>query len=312
MSTRRIPQSKSSVGFTLIELLVVIAIIAILAAILFPVFASAREKARQTTCASNLKQLGLAFVQYNQDYDEVYPCGRIITPTQNFGVGWAGELYPYVKATAVYACPDDSTTVNATGLAAGFVTDSYAMNDDLQHQLLLQGNAPDPLFPTAYNISKLNSPSLTVLLFEVQNVQGYTGTVFTPGMPVTNYALETHSAAGTGGYDFNSNNLYIEGDADVDVYATGPLANDSCSAVGSSGLTVLHCAPGFINGVHNNGSNWLCCDGHVKWTTGYQVGGGVTPTLPTNPQVPANANAPGTASMKNTSGNLVTLTFSPI
>ncbi len=64
---------KKKQGFTLIELLVVIAIIAILAAILFPVFAQAREKARQTTCASNEKQMGLAILQYQQDYDEMFP-----------------------------------------------------------------------------------------------------------------------------------------------------------------------------------------------------------------------------------------------
>jgi prepilin-type N-terminal cleavage/methylation domain-containing protein/prepilin-type processing-associated H-X9-DG protein len=83
-------------GFTLIELLVVIAIIAILAAILFPVFAKAREKARQSTCASNLKQIGEALLQYVQDNDETYT-----------GSWHNSCIYPYVKSTAVFHCPDD-------------------------------------------------------------------------------------------------------------------------------------------------------------------------------------------------------------
>jgi prepilin-type N-terminal cleavage/methylation domain-containing protein/prepilin-type processing-associated H-X9-DG protein len=90
-------------GFTLIELLVVIAIIAILAAILFPVFARAREKARQTSCLSNVKQLSLAVLQYAQDYDERLPnhCGW-----GGIGVCWAWSIYPYIKNMQVYACPD--------------------------------------------------------------------------------------------------------------------------------------------------------------------------------------------------------------
>ncbi len=89
-------------GFTLIELLVVIAIIAILAAILFPVFAQAREKARQTSCLSNEKQIGLAYIQYTQDNDEYYPS------TVNYGSSWVHEVYPYVKSTGVFTCPDDA------------------------------------------------------------------------------------------------------------------------------------------------------------------------------------------------------------
>ena len=85
----------TSPAFTLIELLVVIAIIAILAAILFPVFAKAREKARQTSCLSNCKQMGLAFVQYNSDYDEMYP----INPE------WKSRLQPYIKTTEINRCP---------------------------------------------------------------------------------------------------------------------------------------------------------------------------------------------------------------
>ncbi len=95
---------RRNAAFTLIELLVVIAIIAILAAILFPVFAKAREKARQTTCVSNMKQLGLALLQYLQDSDEVNPY-RTYPSVSNYS--WKNVLYPYVKTSAVYVCPDN-------------------------------------------------------------------------------------------------------------------------------------------------------------------------------------------------------------
>ncbi|MCC6444651.1 MAG: prepilin-type N-terminal cleavage/methylation domain-containing protein [Armatimonadetes bacterium] len=99
-------------GFTLIELLVVIAIIAILAAILFPVFAQAREKARAISCASNLKQLANAWLMYNQDYDgnmmpSCYGCCVTINGSQGAGgcfMYW-GLLHPYVKSVGAYQCP---------------------------------------------------------------------------------------------------------------------------------------------------------------------------------------------------------------
>ena len=87
---------KRTNGFTLIELLVVIAIIAILAAILFPVFAKVREKARQTTCVSNEKQMGLAMLQYVQDYDETYPMMQYYD-ANNQPISWTSAVYPYVK-----------------------------------------------------------------------------------------------------------------------------------------------------------------------------------------------------------------------
>jgi len=94
-------------GFTLIELLVVIAIIAILAAILFPVFAKAREKARQASCQSNLKQLALASLMYAQDYDGIVPGWNFGSDCNNPGVGawWKHVIYPYVKNGQLYICP---------------------------------------------------------------------------------------------------------------------------------------------------------------------------------------------------------------
>ena len=99
-------------GFTLIELLVVIAIIAILAAILFPVFAKAREKARQSSCLSNTKQIVLAALQYSQDYDEKTPghgCGWRDLSLGHAEICWAQKISPYCKNTQIFTCPSDST-----------------------------------------------------------------------------------------------------------------------------------------------------------------------------------------------------------
>jgi prepilin-type processing-associated H-X9-DG protein len=96
----------------LIELLVVIAIIAILAAILFPVFARAREKARQTSCLSNLKQIGLGFMMYAQDYDErlpqsaMYTAPSVVLP-EGYPDYWFQQIYPYVKNAQVFGCPSE-------------------------------------------------------------------------------------------------------------------------------------------------------------------------------------------------------------
>ena len=157
---------RSRAGFTLIELLVVIAIIAILAAILFPVFAKAREKARQASCMSNEKQLGLGVLQYTQDYDEIYP-----TYLGGQG-GWAGEIYPYIKSMQVYSCPDDSQTAPAL---------SYVFNRNVSFWKPGGGNQPVP-------ISSLVSSASTVMLFEATGV--------TMPASATNWAGETTSPTG--------------------------------------------------------------------------------------------------------------------
>ena len=104
-------------GFTLIELLVVIAIIAILAAILFPVFARAREKARQTSCLSNVKQICLAVLMYAQDYDEMWPAHHRPVPatltypggqTTTSGLMWYAAVYPYINNIQIFNCPSSS------------------------------------------------------------------------------------------------------------------------------------------------------------------------------------------------------------
>ncbi len=130
-------------GFTLIELLVVIAIIAILAAILFPVFARAREKARQASCTSNLKQIALAAIMYTQDYDEMFLSGRyngycafghLHADGGNNAIndyqGWNTHLVPYVKNIQVFRCPSLvwSTCTSATG--AALISNAYGFNYD--------------------------------------------------------------------------------------------------------------------------------------------------------------------------------------
>ncbi len=123
-------------GFTLIELLVVIAIIALLAAILFPVFARARENARKSSCSNNLKQIMTGVIQYTQDYDEMYPPAWD-KPDGTNNTMWYQLVQPYVKSTQIFQCPSDSNTsamsfASAT-TAPGFVPRfhfSYSRNWD--------------------------------------------------------------------------------------------------------------------------------------------------------------------------------------
>jgi prepilin-type N-terminal cleavage/methylation domain-containing protein/prepilin-type processing-associated H-X9-DG protein len=131
-------------GFTLIELLVVIAIIAILAAILFPVFAQAREKARAISCLSNIKQIGTGWIMYSQDYDEVVAwrlvccttagtwsagCGEVgVTTMEQYLQTQPGMLMPYIKNHQIWVCPSASPKANPDP-SRGAVVSNYGFND---------------------------------------------------------------------------------------------------------------------------------------------------------------------------------------
>ena len=152
-------------GFTLIELLVVIAIIAILAAVLFPVLARARENARKTACMSNLKQLGLGVAQYLQDFDERYPCtnGVDTTSTNVSTTGFPNAIFPYVKSTQVFKCPDDTTTNGVVeGIGATPYPVSYYYHYCFYH-IFTAVNA-QPATPASVNSSLVAFPALKVMV----------------------------------------------------------------------------------------------------------------------------------------------------
>ena len=244
-------------GFTLIELLIVIAIIAILAAILFPVFAKAREKARQASCMNNEKSLALAFLQYAQDYDETVPCGK---NGPYFNTGWAGQIYPYVKSTAVFWCPDDSSVMAPNG--TGYYPLSYAENSDIMNNWPngsggVSGNG------SPMSLVAMNSTASTILFCEIR---GEWSNLTDPNENTSG------SFCGTGqptGYSY-----------------ANTATNHPWSAIGlPPGTTSGTSMVGILVGIsaftkaedctaHTAGSNFAACDGHVKFLSAGRVSPG--------------------------------------
>jgi prepilin-type N-terminal cleavage/methylation domain-containing protein/prepilin-type processing-associated H-X9-DG protein len=229
-------KGKSS-GFTLIELLVVVAIIAVLAAILFPVFARARENARRASCMSNLKQIGLGMMMYVQDNDERYPKyswnnGNQIadaehggswypTPSSTYAKDWYWQnvIFPYVKNIQVFICPSSPSAGVAYGAPASYhgpYQRHYGANTDV---LVYSGSA-------AINLAAMAAPANT---YAIMDSSFYT--------IAYNYADDAPTSA----------NYYLPGICTLFPPSSGTYPSD-CE-----------------NGRHFDGVNVAFADGHVKW-----------------------------------------------
>jgi prepilin-type N-terminal cleavage/methylation domain-containing protein/prepilin-type processing-associated H-X9-DG protein len=154
--------NRSQSAFTLIELLVVIAIIAILAAILFPVFAQAREKARQTSCLSNHKQYALANLMYLQDYDETFPASAYLNGACVATFYWAVD--PYVKNAQIVRCPSEPEAMSLQALVGAPCPNtppfaSYTVN----HDLFVNAFFPNPVF---MRLAGLPRPADTIMIYD--------------------------------------------------------------------------------------------------------------------------------------------------
>lgn len=246
-------------AFTLIELLVVISIIAVLAAILFPVFARARENARRSSCLSNMKQLGLAFMQYTQDYDEQLPINGS-TSSYPGSSSWDVAIAPYTgvkvgggASPAIFRCPSDtaietksSYAIPWNGMHAPGSTPTFVFGTTLKPD----GSSYSANF-TGVKLASIPHPATTIMLAELPSSL--------PGIPSSD-PLYVNNSFG------NYSNSYV----------TGP--------VGGTANKQDKSRPG--KPIHLDGWNYLFSDGHVKWMRPEQTMIGVTNGL--SQRVPGN------------------------
>ncbi len=224
-------------GFTLIELLVVIAIIAILAAILFPVFAKAREKARQSSCANNLKQIGIAMNMYYDDYDSVFQPQRGYE-IMGGNLGWTDRIRNYNKTFALFHCPSSSTNY------------SYAISGGAESWGVANGATADPGWGQG-SLSDVKSPSQMIQFAECPG----TGT-FQP--------------------DPNKKSQDVgDADEDTDIQADGDVYGGSKTRTSvpaeDKANQNLHWYM-YFPGRHSGGINICYMDSHVKFAQDWQWG----------------------------------------
>lgn len=266
-TTPRVPR-----GFTLIELLVVIAIIAILAAILFPVFAQAREKARAISSISNTKQLNLGFQQYTQDYDENFPYwnwensyspGGKKTPNHLESV-WYAAIYPYVKSGGVFRCPDanDHNTMkqnNNFGWSTGDIANTgvpsglwdseidYGISEPL-HNGSLTGNGGTG--PTS--LAALQKPAQTLLVADCATALTAGGADYAALAADTNRTMPEH-------------NYLISRVAFPNIPSGGWNNTSTCGGCSSDKDALAGFEKFKSQARHTYGTNIGFADGHSKW-----------------------------------------------